>query len=41
MIAVMERIARDLEKLLTATLTCGGILAAILFVMILRLMIGR
>lgn len=41
MVLVMERIAMYLERLLSATYWCAGFLAAIVFLLTLRLMIGR
>jgi len=41
MVATLERIARDLERLLTGTYVCGGLLGLIAFLMLFKLMIGR
>lgn len=41
MIALMERIAEDLEKIISWLMTSAALLAAIVFLITLRTLIGR
>lgn len=41
LVSILTRIATDLERMITGTYTCAGLLAFIAMLLLLRLMIGR